>query len=173
MTAQLIDGLWRLPAASLTSPALEADPFTDESALDEAQLLDVRFDAVNGLVGILLEMRMAILFSEGEAALVVARSVSSLSVSADLVGHRIVRGVGATVTEVRRPRVQVALHLGTRGTVAVEAGSLSCYLLAVPGLPEAPPDYVSGDEAEVQAGLPQWHSSCTVLQASHLDAAVP
>lgn len=163
--------LWRSPSPDLAPAPLDADPFTDESALEEAQVLDVRFDAVNGIVGVLLEMRLAGMYDEGNAALLTARGVESLTVSADVVGHRLVREVSAVVTERVAGRVRLGLHVTASSALSVVADEVDFWLLEVDGIGEAPPDYGDPDESAVQAGLPQWTSTGQVLQGGRLSGA--
>jgi len=47
------------PGLRAYAAAPEMDPLTEEDALQEAQLLDVRFDALSLTVGLLFELRMA------------------------------------------------------------------------------------------------------------------
>jgi hypothetical protein len=51
----------------------EMDPLTEASALQEAQLLDVRVHALSSTVGLLFDLRTALQFMEGNTALLIAR----------------------------------------------------------------------------------------------------
>ena len=53
----------------------EADPLRESDALQEAQLLDVRLDAVRGQVALLFELRMALQLREPNTGVLVARGV--------------------------------------------------------------------------------------------------
>jgi hypothetical protein len=55
-----IQDLLSLPPTLRDLAAPEMDPLTEEDALREAQLLDVRFDAVRSTLGLLFELRVAL-----------------------------------------------------------------------------------------------------------------
>jgi hypothetical protein len=158
--------LWRSATPPLDVAPVESDPFTNESALDDAQVLDLRYDGVNGIAGVLLELRVAMGFTEGNAALLVARGVEALTWRSEIVEHRIARHVGPVVAERGGPGVRLSLNLGQSASVAIMARRAAFYVLEVAGIGDAPPDYGQNDEAAVQAGLPQWTSECQVLQGT-------
>ena len=55
------------------------DPLTEEDALQEAQVLDVRFNTVTDVVGILFELRQALKLQEANAGVLVAQGVRELT----------------------------------------------------------------------------------------------
>src|SRR4051794_19506320 len=57
----------------------EMDPLTEEDALQEAQLLDVRFDALAGFVGLVFELRQALQLREANTGVLVAHGVRTLT----------------------------------------------------------------------------------------------
>lgn len=166
MNHQSIAQLWRSPSFLSDPASVEADPFSTEDALDEAQVLDVRFDAVNGLMGVLLEMRLAMHFMEGDTALLVLRDVESFTWRAEPAAGRRVREVAGVAVDRSGDRVRLSLELGRGQALTCAGSSAEFYVLEVEGLDEAPPDYTGDDEDVVQEGLAQWHSPCRVLQAA-------
>jgi hypothetical protein len=61
----------------------EMDPLTEEGALQEAQLLDIRFDALRLRVGMLFELRTALQLREVNTGVLVAHGVRALSWEAE------------------------------------------------------------------------------------------
>jgi hypothetical protein len=57
----------------------EMDPLTEDDALQEAQLLDVRFDALRSTVGLLFDLRMALQLREPNTGVLVVSGVRELS----------------------------------------------------------------------------------------------
>lgn len=166
MTLQTIAQLWRSKSAPPDAAAAESDPFTDEEALEESQVLDVRFDAVHGRLGVLLELRVAMGFTEGDTALLVLHDVESFSWRADSAGPRRVREVAAVAADRSQGRLRISLEIDPGDALTCSASHGDFYVLEVEGLEEAPPDYTGHDEDAIQDGLAQWHSPCRVLQAS-------
>lgn len=153
----------------------EMDPLTEDDALQEAQLLDVRFDALHSTVGLLFELRMALQLREPNTGVLVARGVHELSWST---GGRspaplfawVVAGstVGAAnrLFELRLAGLRAGAGLG------LVAESAAFFAGDVPGL-ERIPDYVSDDEPTVHANLANWHSEFVPTHAVFLDPAPP
>lgn len=54
------------------------DPFTERDALQEAQLLALRFDAVTGTAALLFELRVALQMREGNTGVLAATDVRRL-----------------------------------------------------------------------------------------------
>lgn len=57
----------------------EMDPLTENDALQEAQLLDVRVDALRSTVGLLFELRVALQLREANTGALVAHGVRKIS----------------------------------------------------------------------------------------------
>lgn len=163
--------LLRLPiaddAATLDAASLESDPFTDEDAFDEAQLLDVRLDTVAGRVGVLIELRVAMGFARGTAALLVVHGSRGAHLQLAPAEGRMAREIGSVVIERRADSFRLALNMGDESFV-VAGEDAAFYVLDVDGLPDVPPDYTGDNEAAIQAALPQWHSACSVLEFGRL-----
>ncbi len=151
----------------------EMDPLTEENALQEAQLLDVRFDALRSTVGLLFELRVALQLREGNTGVLVAQGVRQLAWSA---GER---STGKTAWTIggSAPRnkdrlfgLKLAMWPAPGAELNLIAESAAFYVGDVPGLGGVP-SYVDDDEATIRAGLAGWHSEFTPVHAVFLDPA--
>ena len=68
------DLLW-IPGRVPGIPAPEMDPLVEHDALQEAQLLDLRIHALSSTAGLLFELRTALQFQHGNAALLVVHGL--------------------------------------------------------------------------------------------------
>lgn len=57
----------------------ESNPLVEHGLLDEAQLLDVRFDAITQTAGLIFALRSALEFTRSNTAVLVARGVRNFS----------------------------------------------------------------------------------------------
>jgi len=57
----------------------DSDPLTVEDALQEAQLVDVRFHAIESRVALLFDLRMALQLRLGNAGVLVLREIETLA----------------------------------------------------------------------------------------------
>lgn len=151
----------------------EMDPLTEDDALQEAQLLDVRFDALRSTVGLLFELRLALQLRLANTGVLVAWGVRELSWSTGgqapvsrfawvVAGSTI--GTSNRLFELRLAGLRPAAGLG------LTAESAAFFAGEVPGL-ERIPDYVSDDEPTVRANLANWHSKFEPVHAVFLDPA--
>ncbi|GAB2660741.1 hypothetical protein GCM10027169_24400 [Gordonia jinhuaensis] len=155
---------------------LETDPLSEDDVLQEAQILDVRFAALIGVVGVLFELRQALQLQEASTAVLVARGVRALEWSADTPSspHTAWSVIGST------PRVQTegvagggfGLHLSLHrhGTAHLEAEHCEFYVVDVPGLPSVPPDYTEIDLRHLDGQVANWDSPCEIVGASRVSA---
>lgn len=149
----------------------EMDPLTEEDALQEAQLLDVRLDAKAGVVGVLFELRTALQLREGNAGVLVASGLR------DLVWERPRRDTTLTawsvVSSVPRSRdglFGLSLWFWPDARLRLTSEAAAFFVGQVPGLPEAPPDYHDRSLKEVANEVPQWGSTFVPLSAVYFDA---
>jgi hypothetical protein len=152
----------------------EMDPLTEDDALQEAQLLDVRFDALTCVVGIIFELRQALQLREANTGVLVARGVRELR----WLGRVRDRGLTAWSISSSVPSVNgrfLELSLGMwpapGAQLSLTAESAAFFVGDVPGLPVAPPDYTSGDRGSIAAELAGWNSSFEPVSAVFLDPA--
>lgn len=152
----------------------EMDPLTEDDALQEAQVLDVRFDALTGVVGILFELRQALQLQEANTGVLIAYGVRELTWS----GLRrdvplTAWSIGSSVPSAKDQFFGLSLvlwpHPGAQLTLSAESAAF--FVGDVPGLPEAPPDYTVGDRREIAAEVAGWNSVFEPVSAVFLDPA--
>lgn len=152
----------------------EMDPLTEEDALQEAQVLDVRFDAVAGVAGILLELRQALQLQEANTGVLVAYGVRELTWSGPsretaLTAWSIGSSVPRTKDRLFALHLVMWPHPGAQLSMTAETATF--FVGDVPGLTEAPPDYTGRDRAALGHEVARWDSSFTPVSAVFLDAA--
>ena len=154
----------------------EMDPLTEDDALQEAQLLDIRFDAKSGVLGLLFELRTALQLQEANTGVLIATGVRELA----WFGPRRDTTVTAWSIGSSAPRPKDRLfvlslvmwpHPGAQLTLTAESAAF--FIGNVPGLPEAPPDYTRLDRHEVSAEIAGWNSPFEPVSAVFMDAAPP
>jgi hypothetical protein len=149
----------------------EADALTETDALQEAQLLDVRLDALRSTVWLLFDCRGALQIQMGNTAVIVAYGLHRLS----WVGQPRGRLTAWTVvrsTPVARDGVwSLSLGFVPSGGLELEADSSEFFVGNVPGCDEAPPNYTEKDDATIRAGLPGWTSTFEPVHAVFLGPA--
>lgn len=156
----------------------EMDPLTEDDALQEAQLLDVRFDALRSTVGLLFELRTALQLREANTGVLVARRVHELSWAAERLHYgdepppmnRMAWTVGGSIPRNENRLFGLTLGLWPGAQLTLKAESASFFAGDVPGLDRIP-DYVSDDEPTVRANLADWHSKFAPVHAVFLDPA--
>lgn len=151
---------------------MDLSPLTQADMLQEAQVLDIRFDALTGVAGLLFELRQALQLEGASTGVLVARGVRVLTWSG---GRReaplTAWSIGSSVPSVRDCLFDLSLvmwpHPGARLTLTAEHASF--FVGDVPGLPAAPPDYSVGSRGTVASQLAEWDSSFEVTSAAFLD----
>lgn len=174
MTLRLHDLLLPSPGLRALGAQPEMDPLTEADALQEAQLLDVRFDALTLTVGLLLELRMALQLREANTGVLSVRGVRRLSWSGpsratDLTAW----SIGSSVPLAEDGAFTLTLSMwpapGAQFTVVAESAAF--FAVDVPGLDEVPPDYGALDGVTVREGLASWDSEFVPVHAVFLDPA--
>lgn len=165
----------------LSSPRLreyasmpEMDPLTEEDTLQEAQLLDIRFDALTGVIGIIFELRTALQLREANTGVLIARHVQDLTwTGPDRDTALTAWTVGSSVPRLKDRRFSVSLvmwpHPGAQ--LSLTAESAAFFVGDVPGLADAPPDYTSLDRSDVAHEIAGWSSRFDPVSAVFLDPA--
>lgn len=162
---QLVEGPWRREYGSKP----EMDPLTEEDALMESQVLDVRFDTLRGRVAVLFELRLALQLREGNTGLLIADGVTALEWdAAPRETARTAWNVVGSVPRVARGVLELRLGMLPQAELLVRAGSAAFYSGDVPGLLEIP-DYGEASDAELTAKLAQWDSDFSPRRAVFLD----
>lgn len=154
------------------SPELLAiDPLRDRGALDEAQVLDIRVDALSSVVGILLEMRTASLphFTTG---LLVVTGVTEFHWAGLAPRHP---RTAWTITGWEIDRLPNGYRWSgdffTSPDAHVSVSGLHGWFVGgnVPGISDAPPSYGEPD-AHVLANIARWSSEIEILSVSSTHA---
>lgn len=160
------------PALRAYGARPEMDPLTEDDALREAQLLDVRFDALTLTVGLLFELRMALQLREGNTGVLVARGVRGLSWS----GPSRETGLTAWTVGGSVPGpdqglfcLQLGMWPAPGAQLSLLAESAAFFAVGVPGLSEVPPDYTDLDRQQVSVEIADWNSNFEPVHAVFLD----
>jgi hypothetical protein len=149
----------------------EMDPLSEQGALQEAQLLDVRFVALKSTVALLFELRTALQLRESNTGVLIARGVRELSWTA---GARTTRRtawtVGGSFPRNERQLFDLTLGMWPQAQVRLISESAAFFSGDVPGLDRIP-DYGDDDENTIDANIARWTSRFIPNHAVFLDAA--
>lgn len=151
----------------------EMDPLAEDDALQEAQLLDVRFDALRSTAALLFELRTALQLREANTGVLIARGVRTLAWSSGpRETERTAWTVGSSVVTSSDRLFGLELGLwpapGSQLTLAAESAAF--FAGDVPGLDRIP-DYLDDDEPTIRAQLASWQSEFVPVSAVFLDPA--
>lgn len=148
----------------------EADALTERGALQEAALVDVRFDATSGSVGLLFDLRGAIQLRDGSVALLIARGVNRLEwVSERPRPGRTWHAVTGSIPQNLEGRFSLLLGFASDAELRIEADGAEFYVGDMAGMDCAPPDFVEDDDETIQAGMPNWTWTFVPVAATFLD----
>jgi hypothetical protein len=145
------------------------NPSTETDALQEAQLLGVRFDALSLTVGLLFELRVALQLRGANTGVLIARGVKELSWSGpsratDLTAW----SIGSSTPFANDESFSLTLSMwpapGAHFTLVADSAAFIGG--DVPGLSRDPPDYVARDRATVSEGLAGWSSEFVPIYAA-------
>jgi hypothetical protein len=165
------DLLWSDPGLRRFAAQPEMDPLTEEGALQEAQLVDIRFDALRSTVGLLFELRLALQLREANTGVLVARGVRELSWTAGPRSTgRTAWVVGGSIPHNEDRLFGLKLGMWPDAQLALRAESAAFFAGDVPGL-DPIPNYVDDDEATIRAHLAGWRSEFVPIHAVFLDPA--
>jgi hypothetical protein len=149
------------------------DPLIENDALQEAQLLDMRVHALSSTVGLLFELRTALQFEYGNAAILVIRGVRQANWRAvERVGEWTAWSVVGSVMRAYSGLLELNLTLSPSSSIEIHGTNAEFYVLDVPEVGDVPPDYCSDGEGLIRSGLPGWGSSFSLLRASYLEERV-
>lgn len=151
----------------------EMDPLTEDDALQEAQLLEVRFDALRSTAALLFELRSALQLREANTGVLILRGVQTLTwTSGPRETERTAWTVGGSVVTSTDRRFGLELGLWPAPGAQLTLSAESAAFLAgdVPGLDRIP-DYLDDDELTIRAQLASWRSAFEPVSAVFLDPA--
>lgn len=162
---EFAEGPWRREYGSKP----EMDPLTEDDALMEAQVLDVRFDALRSRVAVLFELRLALQLREGNTGLLIADGVTAFAWdSAPRKTARTAWNVVGSVGRATGGSFEMRLGMLPQGDLLLRARSAAFYSGDVPGLVEIA-DYGEASEPELYAKLARWESDFFPSHAVFLD----
>lgn len=157
------------PGTPTVGDAHAVNPFADQDALTEAQVIEIRYSGITSTLGILLEMRLADQIRTTSTALIVAASVSIYSWQQTDRNHGRTAWTIIRSTPKRTPSgLTLELVTSPSALLSFTAHQASFYSLLVDSLEKsAPPDYVDQTMPEILSAVPRWSSEVQVAQASH------
>jgi hypothetical protein len=159
------------PEARRFAAQPEMDPLTEEDALREAQLLEVRIDALRSSVSLLLELRMAIDLRTANTGILIAYGVRELTWSPDpRMTDETAWNIVGSVPRCEDGLFRLALDFMPNAGLEIVTTSAAFFAGDVPGLDETPPDY-GDDDAKVRVELAGWKSEFLPIHAVFLDPA--
>jgi hypothetical protein len=161
------------PADLLASPPLAAvpvvNPLSGADLFQEAQLLDMRFDALRMTAGLLLEQRIALQLREANTGVLIGRGVTSIEWSArprstPLTAWNVVASSIVGGDEI----VELRLGLFPEAELVICAERIEFYDCEVDGIGGIP-DY-GDDTVSIHASLASWDSQIHLVSASRIGA---
>jgi hypothetical protein len=170
----IIRGLFDLDEETCSFGAKpEMDPLTEDDALQEAQLLDVRLDAIHSRVGLLFDLRVALQLREANTGVLVAHGVRKLSWSAPQrastrTAWTVVGSIPQNVNRLFNLKLGMGPSPGAEFNIVAEKAAF--FVGDVPHLDQVPPAY-GDDDVTISNQIPAWDSSFTPVYAVFLDRA--
>lgn len=150
----------------------EMDPLTEEDALQEAQILELRLDAVRSRVGVLFELRTALQLREGNTGVLVANGVRSIAwEAAPRATRRTAWNVVGSVPNNVHGLLDLVLSMWPEGRLHLIAEDAAFFVGNVPDLQDAPPSYVESDDDTLHFGIAGWGSAFVPVHAVFLNAS--
>jgi hypothetical protein len=147
----------------------EADPFTEEDALQEAALVDVRINALSDAVGLLFDLGGALQLRMGSTGILIAQGIDQLRwVQTHGLRGPIWYSVVRSTSQVEGDRLTLGLDLVPDTTLRIRLRSGTFYVGDVPGLADGPPpDFTTADADTLWSRMVSWESefepSCAVV----------
>ncbi|MFD6414333.1 hypothetical protein [Nocardia asteroides] len=162
-----IEGLFRGDQNGTPTDPIDWDPLRETDALQEVGLLDCRVCPLTGRAGLLLDMRTALQYRTGNAALLVVRGLASFTWSEEPLERNLLSfAIMSSLPSEARKTWRMELDLVPDGRLSIAGMAAEFHLLDAAGVPDAIPDYTDRILSEVQEGLPRWDSECRVLQSA-------
>ncbi len=165
----LEDLFFLAPERLVTNGAVAASPFSEDDALLEAQILEIRYDGIRSVLGVALEMRLAERITGASTALLVARNVIRYSWNqTDRGGARTAWTIISSTPQRAESGLVLELMTSPSGCLSITADSASLYSIRISGLEvTAPPDYGDPSYAAIRRGIANWTSDVEVVGVTH------
>lgn len=156
----------RISGAKDTPPV---NPFIDEDALLEAQIVEVLHDGIRSSLGIILEMRLADRIVVASTALIVASGVTAYSwTQVDRKSERTAWTIIGSTPRSTETHINLELTTSPSASLSFTSRQAAFYSVRISELENAaPPDYVDDDIFSIRNGIARWNSKADVVQAIH------
>ncbi len=163
--------LFQDPARRSHAAMPEMDALTEQGALQEAALVAARVDVLHSAVGLLFDLRGALQLRMGTVAVLIARKVERFEWSTNRRSdHAVWYAVMDSVPDTRSGRLLLRLAFAPHAELVVEAEAAEFYVGDMPGMDQAPPDFLEDSDEVIRAGMPSWESRFVPGFATFLDA---
>lgn len=167
----------RTPLELLAGRSLEAlvgkpemDALTEADALQEAQLIEVVFDAVTRRLGLLFDLRQALQLRSANTGLLVFVGVEEFTwAGVPRATKRTAWTVVGSTPDNSKGIVRLRLFFVPDGEAHVTARGAAFYVGDVAGLPPAPPDFLEDSEDVISAGMASMQSSFDTVHATFIE----
>jgi hypothetical protein len=151
----------------------EMDPLTEQGALQDAQLVEVLFDAVSRRLGWLLDLRMAFQLRMANTGLIIFEQVEGFGwAGKNTSAARVAWPVDDSIPNADEGQSTLKLLFYHDGETQVRAAGASFYTGDVAHLPETPPDYLADSDEVITAGTASMDSPIELTQATFLQPHV-
>lgn len=148
----------------------EMDPITEKGALQEAQLVEVLYNAVRCRIGLLFDLRIALQLRMHNTGLLIFDGVASFSWVSNSSGHaKIAWNVMDSVPDNRDGLVMHTLFMLPDAELHVSARSAVFFAGDVPNLGDRAPNYLKDTDEVVAAGTQSMRSPFKPSQRSMLE----
>ena len=154
---------------SLTAlPPPEMDPLTEDGALREGQVQDIRVEALTSIVAVLIDMRLALHIEGANTAVLVVHGVRDFTwrTSRWKPGSMLAWNIADSVVEERNDGLFMDLDMIPNGQLTLTGHSAAFYAGDIAGGWEAPPDYGEIGTDRTHPGLAQWSSPLDLRHAT-------
>ncbi|MED5815264.1 hypothetical protein VST63_23130 [Mycolicibacterium sp. 050232] len=157
------------PGQPVTNGTIASNPFSEDDALVEAQILEIRYDGIRSVLGVALEMRLAERITETSTALLLAHNVIHYSWNqTDRRGGRTAWTIISSSPLRTETGFGLELKTSPSGALSITANSASLYSVRISELEgTAPPDYGDRNYAAIRRGIANWASDVEVVGVSH------
>lgn len=150
--------------------APEADALTEDGALVEAALLDIRYAPVSGVLWLLFDCRGALQIEAGNTAILVLTSVRAFRWEGAAAGPRAWRAVTDwRVRPMDRHSLEVVAFMEPAASLRVAFGAGEFFVGDVPGCDDAPPNFITASDEDLRVGIQRWESEFLPVHASFLE----
>jgi len=153
----------------------EADALTEEHALQEAALVDVRFSVVESTAGLLFDLRTALGFRMANTGVIIVRRVFDLQwETSTIVPYPWVSYmVMGSFLQTNEGFFSLSVGLEPSAWLRLKAMSAEFFVGDVRDLPETQPDFGGDNDTIIRAGMANWDSQFEPEWATFLDEQRP